>query len=224
MSATFKQKLLAYPFYLLPHHAISWCMFKIARIEWKPFKNLAIRIYTKLNTVNMDDAVITDKYAYKSLNAFFTRAIKPERRPLDSDPANWACPVDGAVSQAGKIDGDRIFQAKGHDFSLLELLGGDQIGASQCRRIASRRVDEGHAPTTPPTRLAGKQQAMRQGHPTNVSPEAAVTSADLRSSAAGDGATFEVDAETGARQVGPVRDVPDQLRVDGAQSLAVGDA
>ena len=129
MSATFKQKLLAYPFYLLPHHAISWFMFKIARIQWKPFKNLAIRIYTKLNTVNMDDAVITDKYAYESLNAFFTRAIKPERRPLDADPANWVCPVDGTVSQAGKIDGDRIFQAKGHDFSLLELLGGDSAVA-----------------------------------------------------------------------------------------------
>lgn len=125
MSATLKQKLLAFPFYLLPHHAISWCMFRIARIQWKPFKNLAIRIYTKLNTVNMDDAVITDKYAYASLNAFFTRAIKPERRPLDADPVNWVCPVDGSVSQAGKIDGDRIFQAKGHDFSLLELLGGD---------------------------------------------------------------------------------------------------
>ena len=35
-----------------------------------------------------------------------------------------ACPVDGAVSQAGEISGGRIFQAKGRDYGLVELLGG----------------------------------------------------------------------------------------------------
>ena len=126
MNATLRERLLSLPFYVLPHHAISWLMFKLARIRWSPIKNLAIGVYTRLHAVNMDEAVVADKYAYESLNAFFTRALKQECRPLDSNPTNWICPVDGAVSQAGSIKQGRIFQAKGCDYSLLELLGGDE--------------------------------------------------------------------------------------------------
>lgn len=130
MKATLSERLRSLPFYILPHHAISWCIFKVARVRWKPLKNFAISLYTKLHAVNLDEAVITDKYSYESLNAFFTRALKPGSRPLDSDQENWICPVDGTVSQAGSIDNGRIFQAKGRDFTLLELLGGDDALAS----------------------------------------------------------------------------------------------
>ncbi len=129
MKATLSERLRSLPFYILPHHAISWCIFKLARIRWKPFKNLAIRIYTMLHTVNLDEAVISDKYRYESLNAFFTRALKAGSRQLDHDSNNWVCPVDGSVSQAGAIDNGRIFQAKGRDYSLLELLGDDAAQA-----------------------------------------------------------------------------------------------
>lgn len=137
--ASLNQRLRALPFYVLPHHAISWCIFKLARIRWRPFKNLAIRIYTQLHRVNLQEAVITDRYEYESLNAFFTRALKPESRPLDHDSDNWVCPVDGTVSQAGEIRDGRIFQAKGHDYSLLELLGGDAATADL--------LDDGHFAT-----------------------------------------------------------------------------
>ena len=119
-------KFLASLFYILPHHAISWLMFKGARIEWSPLKNLIIRIYTNLNPVKMHEAVEEDMFAYESLNAFFTRALKPECRPFDEDDKNWLCPVDGSVSQAQPINNGRVFQAKGHDYSLLELVGGDK--------------------------------------------------------------------------------------------------
>ena len=121
-----KQKLLALLFYILPHHAISWLMFKAARIRWTPLKNFIIRSYTDLNPVKMHEAIEEDMFAYESLNAFFTRALKPECRPFDEDTNNWLCPVDGSVSQAQAIKDGRIFQAKGQDYSLLELLGGDK--------------------------------------------------------------------------------------------------
>ena len=120
-----KDKFLALLFYILPHHAISALMFALARIRFKPVKNFIIHTYTRLNPVNMQEAVEEDMFAYESLNAFFTRALKPECRPLDADESHWVCPVDGAVSQAQKIRNGRIFQAKGHDYSLLELVGGD---------------------------------------------------------------------------------------------------
>ena len=129
MKASLNERLRALPFYILPHHAISWVIFKLARIRWKPFKNFAVTIYTRLHSVNLQEAVITDKYSYESLNAFFTRALKPGARPLADDEDDWVCPVDGTVSQAGRINDGRIFQAKGHEYTLLELLGGDDAMA-----------------------------------------------------------------------------------------------
>ena len=133
MKATPSERLRSLFFYVMPHHGISWCVFQIARIRWRPLKNLTIWIYTRLHAVNMKEAVIADHYAYESLNAFFTRALKPESRPLDDPADSWICPVDGTVSQAGLIDDGRIFQAKGRYFSLTELLAGDQTTAARFR-------------------------------------------------------------------------------------------
>jgi phosphatidylserine decarboxylase len=130
MKAPLRDYLLSTPFYILPHHGISWLMFKLARIQFRPAKDFIIRAYTKLNAVKMHEAVEEDKYAYESLNAFFTRALKPECRPFDETENSWLCPVDGAVSQARKIENGRVFQAKGHDYSLLELVGGDKERAA----------------------------------------------------------------------------------------------
>ncbi len=121
-----KQKILALLFYIIPHHAVSWLMFKAARITWLPLKNLIIRTYTNLNPVKMHEAVEEDMFAYESLNAFFTRSLKPGCRPFDENEAHWLCPVDGSVSQAQAIKNGRIFQAKGQNYSLLELVGGDK--------------------------------------------------------------------------------------------------
>lgn len=119
-------KLFSILFYIFPHHAISALMYSLARIRWRPAKNFIIKTYTRLNPVKMHEAVEEDMFAYESLNAFFTRALKPEARPFDENEANWLCPVDGAVSQAQDIVEGRIFQAKGQDYSLLELVGGDE--------------------------------------------------------------------------------------------------
>ncbi len=111
--------------YLLPHHLLSQVMYWITRSEWKPFKNLLIRNAIHLYQVDMSIAAEHDPESYRSFNDFFTRAVKPEARPLAADKQAVACPVDGAVSQAGRIENGRIFQAKGHDYTLHELLGGD---------------------------------------------------------------------------------------------------
>jgi phosphatidylserine decarboxylase len=41
------------------------------------------------------------------------------------------CPVDGAISQFGRIDRDQIFQAKGHHYSTHALVGGDAAPGRQ---------------------------------------------------------------------------------------------
>ncbi|MCW9014014.1 MAG: archaetidylserine decarboxylase [Gammaproteobacteria bacterium] len=117
-------------FYVFPHHAMSWIVFHLARIEYAPVKKLLLDIYLSLHEVNMTEAVEPNPYAYKNLNAFFTRQLKDAARPFAEDSNTLLCPVDGRVSQAQKIDNGRIFQAKGHDYSLLELVGGiDELAA-----------------------------------------------------------------------------------------------
>ncbi|MCW8909374.1 MAG: archaetidylserine decarboxylase [Gammaproteobacteria bacterium] len=114
------------PFYFLPHHLISWLVFHIARIEWTPIKKLSLNVYLSLHEVNMGEAEESNPYAYKNLNAFFTRALKKDARPFASGNTTLLCPVDGTVSQAQPIKNGRVFQAKKRDYSLLELVGGNE--------------------------------------------------------------------------------------------------
>lgn len=124
MKAPLSDYLKAWPFYILPHHFLSGIIYTLARIEWAPVKNLSLRIYLSLHQVNMSEAVEENPYAYKSLNAFFTRALKPDARVINQDENTLVSPVDGTVSQAQGIENGRVFQAKGHDYSLLQLVGG----------------------------------------------------------------------------------------------------
>jgi len=124
MKASFSDYLKSTPFYFLPHHLISGIVYKVARIKFAPIKNFTLKIYLSLHTVNMSEAVQENPYAYETLNAFFTRALKPEARVIDQTTNALVCPVDGKVSQAQAIENGRVFQAKGQDYSLLELVGG----------------------------------------------------------------------------------------------------
>jgi phosphatidylserine decarboxylase len=74
----------------------------------------------------MSSARETNLDAFEHFNAFFTRELKPGARPIEGDDNTIISPVDGAVSQAQAIVDGRIFQAKGHSYSVVELLGGDE--------------------------------------------------------------------------------------------------
>lgn len=117
--------LKSWPLYALPHHLISRGIFKLTRLR-SPLVPGAIRRFSKIFKVNLDEAVNPDPQSYATFNAFFTRPLKPELRPIDRDENTLTSPVDGAVSQCGPVKAGRIVQAKNHDYSVLELLGGNQ--------------------------------------------------------------------------------------------------
>ena len=110
--------------YLTPTHAGSRIVHWATRREARWFKDALIRRFLANFQVKLGEAVEPDPYAYASFNAFFTRALRDGMRPLPADPDAIASPVDGTCSQAGPIRNGRIFQAKGRDFSIVELLGG----------------------------------------------------------------------------------------------------
>jgi phosphatidylserine decarboxylase len=117
--------LFSLPQYVLPQHGLSRLMHHVTRCENPAWKNALIRSFVKLFDVNMKEAAELDPTAYPCFNAFFTRALKPDARPLSADPRALVCPADGAISQIGTVNGDRIIQAKSKTFSAIELLGGD---------------------------------------------------------------------------------------------------
>ncbi|OOZ34147.1 archaetidylserine decarboxylase [Solemya velesiana gill symbiont] len=118
-------RLFALLLYLLPHHLLSQLMYWLTRSEWAPFKDRMIKAAIRIYDIDMRIAEEPNPARYPSFNAFFTRALKTDARPLADGEKTILCPVDGAVSQAGEIEDGRIFQAKGRDYTLDELLGGD---------------------------------------------------------------------------------------------------
>ena len=118
-----KNRLFVTLQYLVPHHLISRVTGWFAASRLPLIKDNFIRWFIKRYQVDMTEAAQEDPKAYVSFNDFFTRALKADARIIDQTPDHLACPVDGTVSQAGNIDGGRIFQAKGHHFSLEALFG-----------------------------------------------------------------------------------------------------
>src|ERR1700730_18828593 len=107
--------------YLLPQHLVSRLILAATRVRTAWFKNLTIRWFLKLYRVDRGEAAESDPYRYGSFNEFFTRALKHGARPIASGHDAIACPVDGRISEAGTIDGDRLLQAKGRHYRLAEL-------------------------------------------------------------------------------------------------------
>jgi phosphatidylserine decarboxylase len=109
--------------YLLPKQALTALAGALARRPLGPVTQVAIRRFIRRYAVDMAEAAQPDPAAYATFNDFFTRALRADARPLAA--ADWVCPVDGAISQCGAIQRDRMLQAKGHDYTVGALLGGD---------------------------------------------------------------------------------------------------
>jgi phosphatidylserine decarboxylase len=108
--------------YLLPHHLLCRLVYWLTRVRLSPIKNLLIRVFVRLYRPRMSDAVEPDPLRYESFNAFFTRALKPDARPIDPQPRRLISPCDGTLSIAGTLAAGRMLQAKGHDYTLEALL------------------------------------------------------------------------------------------------------
>ncbi len=111
--------------YLLPHHLLSRLMHALTRIEAEGPKDLMIRRAIDWYKVDMSEALDSNPRTYRSFNAFFTRPLRPDARPVAEAASAIASPSDGTLSQAGDIEDGYLFQAKGREYALQELLGGD---------------------------------------------------------------------------------------------------
>ncbi|MEK7346060.1 MAG: archaetidylserine decarboxylase [Pseudomonadota bacterium] len=129
MSPTFSDRLAVLPQYLIPKQALTALAGWVAGSQWGGVTTGIINRFVQRYNVNMAEAANPDTGSYKSFNEFFTRPLRAGARPLAQ--VAWVSPVDGAISQSGAIDGDQVFQAKGHSYSTRALVGGDGALAAQ---------------------------------------------------------------------------------------------
>ena len=122
-------RLPVLPQYLFPKQALTSFAGWVAGKERGSVTTWIIRRFVAKYGVDMGEALTSDIGSYRSFNDFFTRALKPGARPIAA--ADLVSPVDGAISQFGAIEGDQIFQAKGHRYSTTALVGGDAALAAR---------------------------------------------------------------------------------------------
>lgn len=93
--------------------------------ESRRFKKIFIKAFIRRYKVDLSEALVQDLNQFENFNAFFTRELRADARPLPSDADAIVCPADGAVSQLGTITEGNLLQAKGRYYKALDLLGGD---------------------------------------------------------------------------------------------------
>lgn len=130
-------------------------MHTLARSRRPGLKKATLDVFLKHFKIDMSEYVESNPYAYESFNAFFTRALKPDARPIDNDAHAIVSPVDGTISQIGEIDDDAIIQAKGHNYSLRTLIANDDAlttrysgGSFVCIYLAPYNYHRMHMPLT----------------------------------------------------------------------------
>jgi phosphatidylserine decarboxylase len=117
--------------YLLPKQRLTTFAGRVAGTQGGAMTTRLIRWFVGKYGVDMAEAHDPDIASYKSFNEFFTRPLRAGGRPIAA--SDFVCPVDGAISQLGAIDDEHMLQAKGHRFTVTQLVGGDGALAAQFR-------------------------------------------------------------------------------------------
>jgi phosphatidylserine decarboxylase len=134
-SLRLKGRLFVLMQYLLPQHFLSRLVYRLTRSRAVRLKNWLISSFVRGFSPDLSEALQPDPLAYGSFNEFFTRALKPGARRIDPGE-ELVSPVDGAISQIGRLDGTQLLQAKGQLYSLEALLDCDPAGAQWASRFA----------------------------------------------------------------------------------------
>ena len=139
--------------YAMPKHALSRLVGKFAAAEAGWLTTRAISSFIKAYGINMNEAKLKNASDFKTFNDFFTRELEDGARTIDNDAKTLCYPVDGAISQQGDILDGQLIQAKGFNYSLTSLLGGDentaaafQGGTFSCIYLAPKDYHRIHMP------------------------------------------------------------------------------
>ncbi|ANP74956.1 phosphatidylserine decarboxylase [Vibrio crassostreae 9CS106] len=117
--------------YWIPQHGLTRLVGKLASAKAGGLTTAIINWFIKQYNVNMDEALHSDPKHFKTFNEFFVRELKEGMRPIAEGESVIVHPADARVSQFGPITDGQLIQAKGHNYSARELLGGDAALADE---------------------------------------------------------------------------------------------
>ena len=133
----------------IPRQALTRFMGWFSKIEQPLVRDLSIAFWKSIANLDLQEA---KKSTFSSLHDCFIRELKDGARPFDADPGVLASPCDAIVGACGRIEGTRVFQAKGFPYTLEELIGDaatiDLVrdGCYATLRITSSMYHRFHAP------------------------------------------------------------------------------
>ena len=139
---------------LLPQHHLSRAAGWLGHLEGPSWlKTTLIKAFMNSYGISLKDAEIEKPEDYAHFNAFFTRALKTDARPLAN--SRFVMPADGELSQRGAIAEGAMIQAKGRHYTATALLGGDAVAAQAFQDgsfatiyLSPRDYHRIHMPTT----------------------------------------------------------------------------
>jgi len=105
----------------IPRRLATRLMGGFSKIPTGPLTGVTIALW-RLFSRDLD---LTDskQRRFRSLHDCFIRELRPGARPIDPTPGVLTSPCDAIVGAHGRVDGTRVFQAKGFPYRLEELLG-----------------------------------------------------------------------------------------------------
>ena len=112
--------------YVMPQKYLTQSAGWLAKQKWGAVTHFIIKLFAKKYGINMSEAAKENFSDYATFNEFFIRQLKADARKIDGNPTALCLPADGKISQCGEISDETMLQAKGHTFSLRDLLAGDE--------------------------------------------------------------------------------------------------
>lgn len=139
--------------YMMPKHAISRLVGKLAAAQAGWLTTSLIKYFIKTYKIDMSEAKLKKAEDFETFNDFFTRELAEGVRTINTNDQQLCYPVDGAISQQGDIVDGQLIQAKGFDYSLVSLLGGKdetaepfKNGTFSCIYLAPKDYHRIHMP------------------------------------------------------------------------------
>jgi phosphatidylserine decarboxylase len=133
----------------IPRELATRFMGRFSRIERPLVRDLSIGAWRLFADLGLHEAKQT---CFRSLHDCFIRELREGARPVDSDPAILTSPCDAIVGASGRVEGTRVWQAKGFPYALGDLLGESGVieqfrdGCYATLRITASMYHRFHAP------------------------------------------------------------------------------
>jgi phosphatidylserine decarboxylase len=133
----------------VPRIALTRLMGRFSRIRSPWLTRLSIAVWRLFTELDLSDAKLE---RFDSLHDCFTRELRPGARTVDTEPDVLASPCDAIVGACGRVEGMKVFQAKGFPYAIGDLFGPAQDttpfsdGSYVTLRLTSAMYHRFHAP------------------------------------------------------------------------------